>query len=107
MKNSAIWERSFRRESLMKKPVLVGILIVARDTARDDLLQLQSGEVSRGSLHDVSRADQLPHGALALRRSSRGASATTNACAAIAAGVTDSIACENTPPIKVTCEIVR
>jgi hypothetical protein len=29
-------------------------------------------------------------------------SATTNACAAIASGVTDSIGCENTPPSKVT-----
>jgi hypothetical protein len=28
--------------------------------------------------------------------------AITNACAAIASGVTDSIACENTPPISVT-----
>jgi hypothetical protein len=28
--------------------------------------------------------------------------ATTNACAAIASGVTDSIGCENTPPTKVT-----
>ena len=85
----------------MKKPVLVGILIVAVILGvliyssfnlakfRVEVCMTFNGQTNcrtaAGSTQEFARR-----------------SATTNACAAIASGVTDSIACENTPPTKVT-----
>ncbi len=85
----------------MKKPVIVGILIVAvilgvlvyssmnlakyRVEVCMDFHGLQNCKTAAGASREF-----------ALR------TATTNACAAIASGVTDSIACENTPPTKVS-----
>jgi hypothetical protein len=86
---------------MMKKPVLVGILIVAVILGvliyssfnlakfRVEVCMTFNGQTNcrtaAGSTQEFARR-----------------SATTNACAAIASGVTDSIACENTPPTKVT-----
>ena len=85
----------------MSKPVLVGILIVAVILGvliyssmnlakfRVEVCMTFHGQTNcrtaAGSNEEFARR-----------------SATTNACAAIASGVTDSIACENTPPTKVT-----
>jgi hypothetical protein len=85
----------------MSKPVLVGILIVAVILGvlvyssfnlakfRVEVCMTFNGQTNcrtaAGSTEEFARR-----------------SATTNACAAIASGVTDSIACENTPPSKVT-----
>ena len=86
---------------MMKKPVLVGILIVVAILL-----------VMAYSMHNLLKFHvevcMTFHGQANCRTSYGSTeefarrSATTNACAAIAGGVTDSIACENTLPTKVT-----
>ncbi len=85
----------------MKKPVLVGILIVA----------VILGVIIYSSFNLAKYRVEVCmsfHGATNCRTAAGAPdefarrTATTNACAPIASGVTDSIACENTPPIKVT-----
>ncbi len=86
---------------MMKKPVLVGILIVA----------VILGVLIYSSLNLAKFRVEVCmtfHGQTNCRTAAGSTeefarrSATTNACAAIASGVTDSIACENTLPTKVT-----
>ena len=85
----------------MKKPVLVGILIVA----------VILGVIIYSSLNLAKYRVEVCmtfHGQTNCRTASGSTesfaqrTAVTNACATIASGVTDSIACENTPPTKVT-----
>ena len=85
----------------MKKPVMVGILIVA----------VILGVLIYSSLNLAKYRVEVCmtfHGQTNCRTASGSTeafaqrTAVTNACAAIASGVTDSIACENTPPTKVT-----
>jgi hypothetical protein len=85
----------------MKKPVLFGILFC--------LLVL--GVLIYSSLNLSSKRVEVCvqfHGATACRTASGATeefalrTATTNACAQISSGVTDSIACENSQPVKVT-----
>lgn len=85
----------------MKKPVLVGILIVV---AILGVLVYSSMNLAK---YRVEVCMDF-HGQTNCRTASGSTrefaqrTATTNACAAIASGVSDSIACENTPPTKVT-----
>jgi hypothetical protein len=85
----------------MKKPVLVGILIVAAilGVIIYSSMNLASYRVEvcmdyngRSNCRTASGSSEE----FALR------SATTNACAAIASGVTETIGCEQTKPTKVT-----
>jgi hypothetical protein len=85
----------------LKKPVLVGILIVA----------VILGVIIYSSFNLAKFRVEVCmsfHGATNCRTAAGSTeefarrTAITNACAAIASGVTDSIACENTPPISVT-----
>lgn len=85
----------------MKKPVLLGIIFVViflaviiyssmnLSTYRVEVCMNFGGRsncrTASGSTEEFARR-----------------TATTNACAEIASGVTDSIACEQTPPAKVT-----
>jgi len=87
----------------MNKPVLVGVLMFA-------LILLVIGYYSYNLVQNSAEVEVCMdfHG-LHNCKTAKGAtrefalrSATTNACAAIASGVTDSIGCENTPPSKVT-----
>ena len=85
----------------MKKPVLVGIVLFAA------LMALIAYSTMGTSSHRVEVCMEF-HGQTSCRTTS-GASeqfalrtATANACASIASGVTDSIACEQSPPTKVT-----
>jgi hypothetical protein len=85
----------------MSKPVLVGILIVVLI-----LLVLVYSSYNLRKFH--VEVCMTFHGqtncrtAFGTTESFAQRAATTNACATIASGVTDSIACENTPPTKVT-----
>lgn len=85
----------------MSKPVLVGILIVAVILG---VLIYSSFNLAKFRVEVCMTF----HGQTNCRTASGSTeafaqrSATTNACATIASGVTDSIACENTPPTKVT-----
>lgn len=85
----------------MKKPVLFGILFV--------LIVL--GVLIYSSLNLAGKRVEVCmafRGATACRTASGSTeefalrTATNNACAQISSGVTDSIACENAPPVKVT-----
>jgi flagellar basal body-associated protein FliL len=85
----------------MKPPVLIGILIVV----------LILGVLVYSSMNLAKYRVEVCidfHGMSSCKTASGASkefaqrSATTNACAGIASGVTDSIACENTPPTKVT-----
>ena len=85
----------------MKKPVLIGILLVAAilavivystltmAKARVEVCMQFNGQTSCRTASASTRE-------FALR------TATQNACAGIASGVTDSIACEHSEPLKVT-----
>jgi hypothetical protein len=85
----------------MKKPVLLGVLFFLIVLG---VLIYSSMNLS-GKRVEVCVAF---HGATACRTASGATqefalrTATNNACAQISSGVTDSIACENAPPLKVT-----
>ncbi|HXP88046.1 MAG TPA: hypothetical protein VN841_25170 [Bryobacteraceae bacterium] len=85
----------------MKKPVLFGILFFLLVLG---VLVYSSMNLS-GKRVEVCVAFR---GATACRTASGSTeefalrTATSNACAQIASGVTDSIACENAPPVKIT-----
>jgi len=86
----------------MKKPaVLLGILFVA----------VVLGVLIYSSMNLSGKRVEVCvsfHGAQACRTASGQTeefalrTATNNACAQVSSGVTDSIACENAPPVKVT-----
>ncbi len=85
----------------MKKPVLVGILIVAviLGVIVYSSMNLASYRVEVCMAYNGKTNCRTASGSseeFALR------SATTNACAAIASGVTETIGCEGTKPEKVT-----
>jgi hypothetical protein len=85
----------------MKKPVIVGIVFVVVVLAvivystmnlashRVEVCMEYKGQTNCRTASGSTRE-------FALR------TATTNACAAIASGVTDSVACDQSPPAKVT-----
>jgi hypothetical protein len=84
----------------MKKPVLIGIVLAL----------LVVGYIVYSSMNLASHRVEvcITFNGRTNCRTASGASeeyarrtATTNACADIASGVTDSIACENTPPNSV------
>jgi hypothetical protein len=84
----------------MKKPVLIGILFFL----------VVVGVVVYSTLTQPSRRVEVCvsyHGLAACRTASGSTeefalrTATSNACAQIASGVTDSIACEHATPVKV------
>ena len=85
----------------MKKPVLIGIVFL--------LVILGLLVYSTMNLSD-KRVEVCVafHGVTACRTASGTTqefalrTATTNACAQVASGVTDSLQCENAPPVKVT-----
>jgi hypothetical protein len=85
----------------LKKPVLVGILIVAVILG---VIIYSSFNLAKYrvevcmSFHNATNCRTAAGSTEEFARRT----AITNACAAIASGVTDSIACENTPPISVT-----
>jgi hypothetical protein len=85
----------------MKKPVLVGILLFVA------LLGLIAYSTMGNTSHRVEVCMQF-HGQTSCRIASGSSeafalrTATSNACAGIASGVTDSIACEQSEPAKVT-----
>ncbi len=86
---------------MMKKPVLVGILLFVA------LMALIAYSTMGTRNHRVEVCMQF--NGVTSCRTTFGASeesalrtAVSNACAAIASGVTDSIACEQAPPVKVT-----
>jgi len=85
----------------MNKPVLVGILIVAVILG---VLIYSSLNLAKYRVEVCMTFHGLTNCRIASGSTESFAqrTATTNACAAIASGVTDSIACENTPPTKVT-----
>lgn len=84
----------------MKKPVLFGIIFVL----------IVIGVIAYSSLNLAQHKVEVCmtfNGHMSCRTAAGSTeefarrTATTNACADIASGVTDSIACENTPPTKV------
>jgi hypothetical protein len=85
----------------MKKPVLIGILLFAA------LIGLIVYSTMGTASNRVEVCVQFK-GATACRTTSGSTkdfalrTAIQNACAGIASGVTDSIACEQAPPVKVT-----
>jgi hypothetical protein len=85
----------------MKKPVIVGIVLFAA------LMALIAYSTMGTSSHRVEVCMEF-HGQTNCRTASGSSeqfalrTATSNACAAIASGVTDSIACEQSPPSRVT-----
>jgi hypothetical protein len=85
----------------MKKPVLVGIAIVAVILF---VIIYSSFNLAKYRVEVCITF----HGAMSCKTAAGSTeefarrTATTNACAMIASGVTDSIACENTPPTSVT-----
>ena len=85
----------------MKKPVLVGILIVA---AVLGVLIYSSFNLAKFRVEVCMDFHGLMNCKTAAGATREFAlrTATTNACAGIASGVTDSIACESTPPAKVS-----
>ena len=85
----------------MKKPVLIGIVFVllVLGVLVYSSLNLSGKRVEVCMAYRGANACRTASGSteeFALR------TAITNACAQIASGVTDSIACENAPPVKVT-----
>jgi len=85
----------------MKKPVVVGILIVAviLGVLIYSSMNLAKYRVEVCITYNGKQSCKTASGsteAFAQR------SATTNACALIASGVTESMQCENTPPTSVT-----
>jgi hypothetical protein len=85
----------------MSKPVVVGILIVAVILG---VLVYSSMNLAKYRVEVCMTFNGQTNCRTAAGATEEFArrSATTNACSAIASGVTDSIACENTPPTKVT-----
>lgn len=85
----------------MKKPVLLGVLfvIVVLAVLIYSTLNLAKHRVEVCLTFHGSPSCRTASGTTEefARRT-----ATTNACAQVSSGVTDSIACENTPPDKVT-----
>jgi len=85
----------------MKKPVLVGVIfvIVVLTVLIYSSLNLAKHRVEVCITFQGNPACRTASGTTEefARRT-----ATTNACSQISSGVTDSIACENTPPDKVT-----
>jgi hypothetical protein len=85
----------------MKKPVLIGILFLAA------ILAVIVYSTMNLAAHRVEVCVAF-NGRTACRTASGSTqeftlrTATQNACAGIASGVTDSIACEQSPPVKVT-----
>jgi hypothetical protein len=85
----------------MKKPVLIGILLFAA------LMALIAYSTMGTASHRVQVCMQF-NGHTSCRTTSGSTeafalrTAVSNACAEIASGVTDSIACEQAPPVKVT-----
>ena len=85
----------------MKKPVLIGVLF----------LLVILGVLIYSSMNLAGKRVEVCvafHGATACRTASGSTeefalrTAVTNACAQVASGVTDSLACENATPVKVT-----
>lgn len=85
----------------LKKPVLLGIIFVLIVLgvivySSMNLAQHRVEVCMAFQAHQNCRIASGSTEAFALR------SATTNACAGISSGVTDSIACEQSTPVKVT-----
>jgi len=85
----------------MKKPVLLGILFIAAVLAviiysTINLAQQRVEVCMQFNGRTACRTAAGSTKEFALR------TATTNACAEISSGVTDSIACERSEPVKVT-----
>jgi hypothetical protein len=85
----------------LKKPVLVGVLIVVVILGVIIYSSVNLGKYRVEVCMSFHGATNCRTARGATEEGTRRA-AITNACAAIASGVTDSIACENTPPISVT-----
>jgi hypothetical protein len=85
----------------MKKPVLIGILIFAALIG----LIVYSTFTLGGQRVEVCMAfngHQSCRTASATTKENALRTATSNACAEIASGVTDSLACERSEPVKIT-----